>query len=81
MKRNLRISAEASRKGELKMDEAEVRRLVKRTDREFHALYRRMAKFRESKSDLVFTIAEKKAWSKTEPNFPKPIAKPFLMRD
>jgi hypothetical protein len=63
------------------MDEEEVRRLLKRTDREFHALYRQMAKLRKSKSDLIFTVAEKKAWSKTEPNFPKPIAKPSVMRD
>jgi hypothetical protein len=73
---DLLISAGTSRKGELKMDDEELRRLLKRTDREFSALYRRMAKFRESKSDFIFTKAEKKAWSKAEPDFPKPIVKP-----
>jgi len=74
-KGNLLISAGASRKGELKMDDEELRRLVKRTDREFRALYRRMAKFRESRLDFIFTKAEKEAWSKAEPDFPRPIIK------
>jgi len=64
------------RKGEIKMNDEEVRKLVERADAEFRALEKRMAKFRKSRFDAIFTKDEKRAWAQTEPNFPKPIIKP-----
>jgi hypothetical protein len=80
MKRNFPSSGRDQEEGELWMDDEEVRKLLRRTDREFRALYRRMRKFRESRSDFIFTRKEERAWSKAEPDFPKPIAKPFAIR-
>ena len=57
------------------MNDEEVRKLVDRADAEFRALERRMAKFRKSRFDFIFTKEEKKAWRQAEPNFPKPIIK------
>jgi len=62
------------------MDDEEIRRLLKRTDREFRALYRRMARFRQLRSGFIFTSAEEAAWCKAEPNFPKPIVKASATR-
>jgi hypothetical protein len=62
------------------MDDEELARVLRRTDREFRALYRRMLEFQESRSELIFTKTEKRAWSKAEPDFPKPIVKAYAMR-
>ena len=62
------------------MDDEEIGRLLKRTDREFRALHRRMVRGWKSKSDFIFTLAEEAAWTKAEPNFPKPIVKPYTTR-
>jgi len=68
------MSAETSKNGEQRMDDKELDRLLKKADREFHALYRRMAWLGGSRvSDFAFTQAEKKAWSRGEPNFPRRI--------
>ena len=57
------------------MNDEEAQNLMKRADAEFRALERRMAKFRKSRSTSMFTKDEKKAWSKAEPDFHKPIIK------
>lgn len=58
------------------MNDEELSKLVERADAELHALYEVwMVNFRQSRymADFLFTEDEKKAWSKAEPNFPKPI--------
>jgi hypothetical protein len=62
-----------NKKGKGKMNDEEVRKLVERADAEFRALDKRMAKYRKSRFDFIFTKEEKKAWLEAEPNFPKPI--------
>jgi hypothetical protein len=62
----------------MKVNDEELRRLVERTDAELNALYNRWkTNFREPKcvDDFVFTEDEKKAWSRAEPDFTKPIVK------
>jgi hypothetical protein len=53
---------------------------LRRTDREFRALHRRMLEFGESRSEFIFTRTEARAWSKAEPDFPKPIVKEVAMK-
>jgi len=59
------------------MNDEEIRKLTELAEKELRALDRRMAKLRESRFKRIFTKDEKKAWSQTEPNFPKQIIKPY----
>jgi len=59
--------------GEIIMEEEEIRQLVKRVDAELRKLDKRMAKLRESRSNLIFTKNERKAWLRREPKFSKNI--------
>jgi RNase P protein component len=57
------------------MNDEEIRKLLKQVEAEFRALDRRMSKLRESRFGFTFTKAEKKAWSRKEPDFHKRIIK------
>ena len=59
------------------MNDEEIRRLTELANKELRALDRRMARLRKFRFECIFTKDEKKAWSRTEPNFPKRIVKPY----
>jgi hypothetical protein len=61
----------------MRMNDEEIRKLTELADAEIRALDRRMDRLRGSRFERIFTKAEKKAWFQTEPNFPKPIIKPY----
>ena len=70
-------SMNAEERGEVRMNDEELRYLTEIADRELRALDRRMARLRELRFEFIFTDAEKTAWYQTEPDFPKRIMNPL----